>query len=184
MPKEHMGKDDKNLSKKAQSELMEMEGEKRSGSDSNAHGGRKHSRMHENHRDENSTTPAEQYADVTEDLMSTNSAGRNYGQDGALLADHGRNANEIKALHTTLADLSDADLNSIQILPAGTRLQQGAKYIDLRHLEQGEFVATAQMVAGPENYYVPKKETDYVLWNRLNQVDNVERIDETPEQQG
>ena len=45
--------------------------------------------------------------------------------------------------------------------------------------EQGEFVATSDMVAEVDNYYVPKKETDYLLWNRLNQIDLPARIDET-----
>ncbi|HEY4385466.1 MAG TPA: hypothetical protein VGN34_13485 [Ktedonobacteraceae bacterium] len=45
---------------------------------------------------------------------------------------------------------------------------QGSKYIDLLRLEQGAFVALANMVAEPDHYYVSKKETDYVLWNRLN----------------
>jgi hypothetical protein len=82
-----------------------------------------------------------------------------------------RSADEIKHMHTILADLTDDELKSITVLPAGSHLQQGAKYIDLRHLEQGEFVATSDMIAGVDTYYVPKKETDYVLWNRLNQID-------------
>ena len=57
-------------------------------------------------------------------------------------------------------------------------MEQGAKYIDLQHLEQGEFVATTGMVAEEEQYYVPKKATDYVLWNRLNQVTIPARLDE------
>lgn len=179
MPKRHMGKDDRNLSKKAQSELMEMEGEKRSGSDSNAHSGRKHDKLHEHHQNQNDPSPADRYADVSnEELRPNNMAGANDGMSGQLIAEHGRSANDIKQLHTTLADLTDDELNNVRILSAGTRLEQGAKYIDLAHLEQGEFTATSEMVASPENYYVPKKETDYVLWNRLNQVDNPERLDE------
>lgn len=42
------------LPHKADSRELELEGEKRSGSDSNAHSGRKRSRLHENHRDRNS----------------------------------------------------------------------------------------------------------------------------------
>ena len=57
-------------------------------------------------------------------------------------------------------------------------MEQGAKYIDLQHLEQGEFVATAGMVAEEDHYYVPKKATNYVLWNRLNQVTIPARLDE------
>jgi hypothetical protein len=46
-------------------------------------------------------------------------------------------------------------------------------------LEQGEFVARSNMVADVDNTYVPKKETDYLLWNRLNQVETAVRLDET-----
>jgi hypothetical protein len=182
MPKRHMGKDDKNLSKKAQSELMEMQGEKRSGSDSNAHGGRKHDKLHQQHHNQNNPSPADRYADVSNDLRPNSMAGNNHGMTGQAISGHERSASEIKQLHTTLADLTDDELNAIVILPAGVHLEQGAKYIDLRHLEQGEFVATADMVVDPEHYYVPKKETDYVLWNRLNQVDTAERLDENANQ--
>jgi len=64
-------------------------------------------------------------------------------------------------------------------VPVGSRLDQGAKYIDLAHLEQDEFVATAGMVAEEGHYYVAKKATDYLLWNRLNQVGTPERLDES-----
>jgi len=67
-------------------------------------------------------------------------------------------------------------------VPLGSRLEQGAKYIDLQHLEQGEFVATAGMVAEEDHYYVPKKATGYVLWNRLNQVTTPARLDEGNQQ--
>jgi len=87
-------------------------------------------------------------------------------------------AYEFKALHRTLADLTDDELKDVPILPTGARLEPGAKYIDLMHLERGELVAEAGMLAEPEHYYVPKKETSYVLWNRLNQVENPARLDE------
>lgn len=93
--------------------------------------------------------------------------------------DYTYTADDIKSMHTVLADLTDDELKSIVIVPQGMRLKQGATYIDLKHLENGEFVAEANMVAGPDNAYVPKKETDYVLWNRLNQVSNPARLDES-----
>jgi hypothetical protein len=39
-------------------------------------------------------------------------------------------------------------------------------------------VAMANMTAEEGHYYVPKKDTDYLLWNRLNQVSNPARLDE------
>ena len=168
----------KKSSKKADSRLMEERGEKRSGSESNAHHGRKQSRLHEHHQDENAPLYDRPNADFARDLNPLDQAGENHGENLTLLPG-ARSADEIKQMHTILADLTDDELKSITVLPAGTHLEQGAKYIDLMQLEQGEFVATSDMVAGADNYYVPKKETDYVLWNRLNQIDLPARLDET-----
>lgn len=177
----HEDKQDKqNHPKKAESRLMEEEGEKRSGSDSDAHGGRKQSRLHENHRDQNDKQPMRDPAEFERDLSANNLAGENHGMSNPQSTKHARTAAEFKEMHsTTLADLTNDELESIQIVPAGNRLQQGAKYIDLHHLEQGEFTATSEIIAGSDNAYVSKKETDYVLWNRLNQVDTPARLDES-----
>jgi hypothetical protein len=70
-------------------------------------------------------------------------------------------------------------LRNIVIVPLGDRLEQGAKYIDLMHLERGEFVATADMVSDEDHYYVPKKHTEYVLWNRLKQISKQARLNES-----
>jgi len=176
--KHEPGRNVKKSSKKADSRLMEERGEKRSGSDSNAHHGRKQSRLHEHHQYENAPLYDLPDADFEQDLNPLDQAGENHSENLTLLPG-ARSADEIKQMHTILADLTGDELKSITILPAGTHLEQGAKYIDLRHLEQGEFVATSDMVAGADNFYVPKKETDYVLWNRLNQIDLLARLDET-----
>ena len=117
-------------------------------------------------------TPEAEY-DFEQDLHPNNLAG-----DPSAL-DFSHSAEEIKGLHTRLADLTDDELKSIVIVTTGSHLEQGAKYIDLNHLEKGEFVAMPSMTAESGHYYVPKKETDYVLWNRLNQVDNPTRLDES-----
>ena len=169
----------KKIGKKADSQLMQERGEKRSGSDSDAHSGRKQSRLHEDHKDENAPLyDAQSAADFTRDLNAHDRTGEDHGENQTLLPG-ALSADEIKSMHTILADLTDDELKSITVLPAGTRLEQGAKYIDLRHLEQGEFVARSNMVADIDNAYVPKKETDYLLWNRLNQVEIPARLDET-----
>ncbi len=177
--KVHEDKQDKdNRPKKADSRLMEAEGEKRNGSDSDANSGRKHSRLHENHRDQNTPQDKRDPSEFDNDLTANNLAGENHGMSNPPNV-NAQTADTIKSMHsTTLADLTNDELKSIQIVSAGTRLQQGAKYIDLNHLELGEFTATSESVAGPENAYVAKKETDYVLWNRLNQVDTPARLDE------
>jgi hypothetical protein len=72
--------------------------------------------------------------------------------------------------------LIDNDLKQIKVLPEGERLQQGATYIDLNDLDRGEFTATGNMRAREHNYYVPKDEVHYLLWNLLIGVDNPDQL--------
>jgi hypothetical protein len=166
-------------SHKAESQEMAEEGEKRSGSDSNAGNARKGSRLHDEHkaREQPQQKPEDPSAMYDRDLRPFNEAGEDHGPL-ASSNEYALSAEDIKGLHYTLADLTDDELKSIMILPAGTRLEQGAKYIDLSDLARGEFVAMANMTAEEGHYYVPKKDTDYLLWNRLNQVSNPARLDE------
>ncbi|SRR5579883_1208388 len=170
--------------KKQDSEAMMEEGERRSGSGSNAHSPRKNSRLHEEAARQPAPQPA-QADNFDEDLRPDNFAGANAGLRSEP-PDIGLRASDIKEMHDRLADLTDDELRNIVIVPLGERLEQGARYIDLQHLERGEFVATADMVADEDHYYVPKNHTDYVLWNRLRQVNNPARLDEseTPDSQG
>lgn len=162
-------------SQKAESQVMIEEGETRSGSDSNASSHRKGSRLHDKAERQPAPHPR-QTDDFTEDLRPDNLAGENHGE--GLSLEYGLSAYDVKEMHGKLADLTDDELKNITILPVGNRLEQGATYLDLQHLEQDPFVATAGMVATEDHYYVPKKATGYVLWNRLNQVTNPERLDE------
>ncbi len=114
--------------------------------------------------------------DLNPDML----AGENHGLQGPHPEKDARNAGDIKGLHARLSNLSNAELKDIEILPEGSRLEQGAKYVDLRHLDRGEIVALGNMAAGPDNYYVPKSETDYELWNRLTGVQDPARLDEAP----
>jgi hypothetical protein len=170
--------------KREDSEAMMEEGERRSGSDSNAHSGRKDGRLHEKAERQPEPRPT-QRDDFEEDLRPDDFAGANFGLRSEP-PDIGLRASDIKELRDKLADLTDDELRNIVIIPLGERLEQGATYIDLQHLERGEFVATGGMIADEDHYYVPKKHTDYVLWNRLRQVDNPARLDEseTPGPQG
>jgi hypothetical protein len=86
-----------------------------------------------------------------------------------------RSAYDMKDMHERLPDLQDDDLKQIPVLPSGSRLKQGSTYVDLGG-ERREFKATADMVAGPNNRYVPKAEVDHELWNRLIGVDNPTRL--------
>jgi hypothetical protein len=63
-------------------------------------------------------------------------------------------------------------------LPEGSRLEQGAKYIDLADPARRQFTATGDVHVQPGGYYVPKHEVDYVLWNRLIGITDSERLDQ------
>ncbi len=159
------------LPHEADSRALEAEGEKRSGSDSNASKHRKGSRLHEDHADQNTPAPLRAMeADVTEDLTANDRAGMNIGMEGQHPEWEGRSGASVKELHTSLADLTNDQLAQLTILPEGSRLKQGAKYLDLEHLDQGEFVATAQMSVEPGQRLVAKHDTDYLLWDRLSGV--------------
>ena len=79
-------------------------------------------------------------------------------------------------MHRLLEGITDDGLKQIPVLWDGTRLEQGATYIDLRDPQRREFRATGDMVATPEHWYVPKDAVDYELWNRLVGVSNPERL--------
>ena len=114
------------------------------------------------------------------DLRPDSDAGRNVGVSGVHpeKASGVRTAYDIKDLHERLQDLEDNELKGIPVLPEGARLEQGATYIDLREQTPQEFTARGDMVAGHGDWYVPKSEVDYRVWNRLIGVDNPERLGE------
>jgi len=90
----------------------------------------------------------------------------------------GLTAEAIKALQQgPLRELTNEQLREIPILPVGSRLRQGATYLDLNDPQRHLFTAMGDMVAGVNNYYVPKDNIDYTLWNRLVGVTNPERLD-------
>ncbi|HYP21903.1 MAG TPA: hypothetical protein VEY08_17675 [Chloroflexia bacterium] len=115
-----------------------------------------------------------------QDLRPDDNAGQNEGTQGLHpeKADGVRTAYDIKDLHNRLEGFEDDELKQITVLPVGSRLEQNATYIDLRTHDRQEFTARGDMEAGPENWYVPKTEVDYQLWNRLIGVRNPERTGE------
>jgi hypothetical protein len=158
--------------------------ESRSGSESNARNPRKGSEVHtsDETRREPHQHPISQAPVYNQDLAVGHRPADNEGLGAPTIIGEGFFANDFKELHTILADLTDDELKRIEIIPTGTRLQQGSKYIDLSHLENGELVASGDMVTEPGHYYVLKQDSDYILWNRLNQVTNPARLDESETQ--
>lgn len=108
------------------------------------------------------------------DLNPDPTAGQNHGLHRA--GERGPSAYDMKDVHQTWHGLSDADLKQLPVLPRGTRLEQGAVYLDLNDPARGEIKALGNMVAGPEHRYVAKHAVDYQLWNALIGVDDPERL--------
>jgi hypothetical protein len=97
-------------------------------------------------------------------------AGGGAGENGAGTAAREvqvRTAYDVKEIHRALAGFSDDDLKQIPILPEGTRLEQGATYIDLAEERPSEVKVNAGVVTRAGQYYVPKDRVPYTIWNRL-----------------
>ena len=101
------------------------------------------------------------------DLNPETFAGENFGLEGPNYGKSAPSAETLKELHEMLPQFTNDELKQIPVLPVGVRLQQGATYLDLGSLEQGEFTATSDMTVQPGTYLVPKSEVPYDLWNRL-----------------
>jgi hypothetical protein len=120
--------------------------------------------------------PPEWQRDLNPDFL----AGQNFTVGNADAGQDWPTAYDVKKLHRVLSEILDDDeLAQVPVLPPGTRLEQGAIYLDLRHRPAVPFTATANMEAGPGNWYVPKAPVDYRIWNRLIGVQNPARLDES-----
>lgn len=122
-----------------------------------------------------SQTPQDATDTFDSDLRAHPESGNNAGMQGPHLEKNAPVAADMKEFVNQYPELSNDDLKQIVVLLPGTRLEQGAVYIDMREDTPQEFKARADMVAGDDNWYVPKSEVDYQLWNRLIGVQNPER---------
>ena len=93
----------------------------------------------------------------------------------------GRTLYDVKRALWQLRGLDDDDLKRIPVLPEGAPLQQGATYLNLGDTNGAPFTAYGERVAGAGDLYIPKADTDYVLWNRLTDVTTPKRLDRAPE---
>jgi hypothetical protein len=80
---------------------------------------------------------------------------------------HASTAADIKVLTEKLTDFMGKELAEIPIVSVGTKLKQGGVYLDLRSPAPVPFTATAETVAQELNYFTPKAEVPYEIWNRL-----------------
>jgi hypothetical protein len=121
--------------------------------------------------------PEEWRGDINPDRL----AGQNVGPASSGQEKLTRTAYDVKEVHRRLRGFTDDMLKQIPILDEGTRLQQGATYIDLDDPDAREFTGMGDMEVGPDSYIVPKDEVDYQLWNMLIGVENPERIGQASE---
>jgi hypothetical protein len=80
---------------------------------------------------------------------------------------HERTAFHLRKAGLDLGAIDDEELKQVPIVPEGTRLQQGATYIDLHQQPPQEFTARGDVIAQRGNAYVPKDQVPYETWNRL-----------------
>ncbi len=158
------------LTDKADSQLRQAAGERRSGSESNAHRGRKQSRLHESHRAQNSpnTNPPLEPEEADHDLRPSGADEQRYGEIPLGRVAHERTAADVKDLSRRFSGLTHDELRRINLLPAGTHLQEGETYLDLRDLTRGEFRAGVGQVVAPGQEIVAKHELDYQIWDYLS----------------
>lgn len=83
-------------------------------------------------------------------------------------------------MQSLLNDYSENDLQRVPVLKSGTRLEQGATYINLKDPARKEFTGMAHDSVDEGDYLVPKSEVGYDLWNRLIGVENPDRLPNTP----
>jgi hypothetical protein len=110
------------------------------------------------------------------DLNPHTGAGLNNARNDELILSDAPTAYEVKAVHRQFHGFTDDELKRIPIVRPGTRLEQGATYVDLQDEQLREFKATGGMEAGRGHWYVPKSGVDYQLWNQLIGIDNPERV--------
>lgn len=117
------------------------------------------------------------------DLNPQRMQGQNFRSPPVRSDPHARTAADIKALTEKLTQFSRDQLAEIPIVPVGTRLKQGAVYLDLRHPTPVPFTATGEMIAQESHYYTPKAELPYETWNRLVEVLSPSKLHDAPENQ-
>jgi len=102
-----------------------------------------------------------------QDLNPNFLAGQNIGRESDERERADMTAFHLRKRGHDLRGLDDNDLKQVPVLAEGTRLQQGATYVNLADDQPREITATGDMTAGPGDAYAPKDRVPYEVWNRL-----------------
>ena len=89
---------------------------------------------------------------------------------------HERSAYDVREAQRQLVGWTEDELKQVPLLPVGTRLEEGATYVDLREPARREFAATGEMQVPSDGLYVPKSAVDHRTWVRLLGLRTAERI--------
>ena len=116
-----------------------------------------------------------------EDLNPNAAAGQNTTRGGLSDEHDAPTAHDTPDLRRVLTDFTKDELKRILVLPEGSRLEQGGTYVDLSTPDRREFTATGDITAGRHNWFVPKSQVDYEIWNRLIGGANPERLNQADE---
>ena len=102
-----------------------------------------------------------------QDLNPNHMAGQNIGPPTDVGTAPERTAFHLRKAGLDLGRIDDEELKQVPVVGAGTRLEQGATYADLKQQPAQEFTARADMRALPGDAYAPKDRVPYEIWNRL-----------------
>ena len=115
-------------------------------------------------------------ADFDNDLHPHNRAGQNNSSD----RNEGRTAFVLKenesTLHARLQKLPDQELKQIPLLDTGTRLQEGAAYLDLRNLDGGAFQGMNNREVGANDAFTSKSHLDHEQFAYLTGATTVAQL--------
>jgi hypothetical protein len=101
------------------------------------------------------------------DLNPNHMAGQNVGVLSDIETRGDRTAFNLRKQGCELGSLDDNELKQIPVVAEGSRLQQGATYVDLTADPRQEFTASGDMSAEGGHAYAPKDRVPYEIWNRL-----------------
>lgn len=134
-----------------------------------------HQRTEEHHSQRYPQSNTSQADEYDRDLHKHSREGQNIGDYTVTGDPEAKSASQIKEIRNQMSDWTDETLREIPIVPVGRQLKEGAVYLDLHASAISPFTAHEGMVAREENWYVPKAETPYPIWNRLIGIENPER---------
>ena len=97
------------------------------------------------------------------DLNPDRLAGQNIGPASEDLASPHATAFHLRKRGHVLGRLDDEELKQVPLVPEGSRLQQGATYVNLTDQSLQEFTATAEITASPGDAYAPKDRVPYEI---------------------